>query len=104
MIRAVSENLQAGEVVQGGSTITQQLVKNTLGLDPNDLSIERKFQEAALAIKVEQRYDKDQILAMYLNQVFLGNNVYGIATASQFYFHKAADRPRRSPRARCSPA
>ena len=64
MIRAVSENLQAGEVVQGGSTITQQLVKNTLGLDPNDLSIERKFQEAALAIKVEQRYDKDKILAM----------------------------------------
>ena len=88
MIRAVSENLQAGEVVQGGSTITQQLVKNTLGLDPNDLSIERKFQEAALAIKVEQRYDKEKILAMYLNQVFLGNNVYGIATASQFYFHK----------------
>ena len=88
MIRAISENLRAGEVVQGGSTITQQLVKNTLGLDPNDLSIERKFQEAALAIKVEQRYTKDQILAMYLNQVFLGNNVYGIATASQFYFHK----------------
>ncbi len=88
MLRALSENLRAGEVVQGGSTITQQLVKNTLGLDPIDQSIERKFQEAALALKVEQRYDKDKILAMYLNQVFLGNNVYGVATASQFYFNK----------------
>ncbi len=90
MLRALVENVRAGEVVQGGSTITQQLVKNTLGLDPLDQSFERKFQELALAIRVEQRYTKDEILAMYLNQVFLGNGVYGIGTASKFYFHKPA--------------
>lgn len=88
IIRAGAANLREGEIVEGGSTLTQQLVKNTLGLDPNDQSIERKFQEAALAIKVEENYTKDQILTLYLNQVFFGNNVYGISTASQFYFDK----------------
>lgn len=90
ILRAALANLREGRVVEGGSTITQQLVKNTLGLDPTDQSVERKFQEAALAIRVEQKYSKDQILAMYLNQVYLGNRVYGIATASQFYFHVPA--------------
>ena len=69
---------------------TQQLVKNTLGLDASDQSLERKFQELALALRVEEKYGKDRILSMYLNQVYLGNNVYGIGTASQFYFHKPA--------------
>ncbi len=90
IFRAMVENAKAGTVTQGGSTITQQLVKQTLGLDPNDLSFERKFQEAALAIQVERRYSKDRILEMYLNYVFYGNNVYGIGTASEFYFHKPA--------------
>jgi membrane peptidoglycan carboxypeptidase len=90
IIRAALANIREGEVVEGGSTITIQLVKNTLGLDPTDVSFERKFQEAALAVRVEQKYTKDQILAMYLNQVYLGNRVYGIATASQFYFHVPA--------------
>jgi penicillin-binding protein 1A len=90
MFRALVENLRAGEVVQGGSTITQQLVKQTLGLDPNDQSFERKFEEAALALQVEQKYTKRRIFAMYLNYVYFGNNVYGIGTASEFYFHKPA--------------
>jgi penicillin-binding protein 1A len=90
MMRALAQNIRAGEVVQGGSTITQQLVKLTLGLDASDRSFGRKFQELALAMRVEQKYSKDRILEMYLNQVYLGNNVYGIATAAQFYFHTRA--------------
>lgn len=90
LFRAVVENLKAGDIVQGGSTLTQQLVKNTLGLDPYDRSFERKFQELALAIRVEERYSKDEILELYLNELYLGNGVYGFGTASDFYFHKRA--------------
>ncbi len=90
LLRAVAENLRAGEIVQGGSTITQQLVKNTLGLDPYDRSFERKFQELALAIRVEDKYSKDAILELYLNELYLGNGVYGFGTAADFYFHKKA--------------
>ncbi len=90
MFRAAVENIRQGDIVQGGSTITTQLVKNTLGIDAADQSLERKFQELALALRVEERYPKNRILSMYLNQVYLGNNVYGIGTASQFYFHKPA--------------
>jgi membrane peptidoglycan carboxypeptidase len=92
LLRAVVENARAGEVVQGGSTLTQQLVKNTLGLDPYDLSFERKFQELALAIRVEEKYTKEEIFELYLNQIYLGNGVYGIGTASEFYFHKPASK------------
>ena len=92
LLRAVVENARAGEVVQGGSTITQQLVKNTLGLDPYDQSFERKFQELALAIRVEEKYTKDEIFELYLNQIYLGNGVYGIGTAAEFYFHKPASK------------
>ena len=88
LARAAIENIRAGEVVQGGSTITQQLVKQTL-LD-DDRSLARKFEELALAQRVEQKYSKDQILELYMNNVFLGNNVYGIGTAARFYFHKSA--------------
>jgi penicillin-binding protein 1A len=90
LVRASIENVKAGDIVQGGSTITQQLVKNTLGLDPTDQSFERKFQELALAMRVEERYPKRRILGMYLNQVYLGNGVYGIGTAAEFYFEKPA--------------
>jgi membrane peptidoglycan carboxypeptidase len=92
MVRAFATNVQAGEVVEGGSTITQQLVKNTLGLDPYDRSYDRKLQELALAIRVEQKYTKDQIFELYLNQVYLANGVYGIGTAAEFYFAKPASR------------
>src|SRR4029453_17352215 len=69
LLRAVIENARAGEVVQGGSTITQQRVKNTLGPDPLDRSFERKFQELALAIRAEEKYSKDEIFELYLNQI-----------------------------------
>ena len=67
-------------------------MKNTLGLDPYDLSFERKFQELALAIRVEEKYTKEEIFELYLNQIYLGNGVYGIGTASEFYFHKPASK------------
>jgi membrane peptidoglycan carboxypeptidase len=93
LVRALIENAQAGEVVQGGSTITQQLVGATLGADQLfDQSFEGKFQELALAIRVEEKYTKSEILELYLNQVYFGNGVYGIGTASQFYFHKPASK------------
>jgi membrane peptidoglycan carboxypeptidase len=90
LIRAFATNVQAGEVVEGGSTITQQLVKNTLGLDPYDRSYDRKLQELALSIRVEQKYTKNQIFELYLNQVYLANGVYGIGTAAEYYFGKPA--------------
>ncbi len=92
LIRALIQNARAGEVVQGGSTITQQLVGSTLGPNRFDQSIEGKLQELALAIRVEQQYTKAEIFGLYLNQVYMGNGVYGFGTASQFYFRKPARR------------
>ncbi len=89
VIRAMLANIVAGHVVQGGSTITQQLVKNTLIQDPAE-TIQRKLQELALAARVEAAYSKDQILEMYLNEVYLGNGVYGIGTAAEFYYREKA--------------
>jgi len=88
VIRAIGANIRSGSFTQGGSTITQQLVKNTIGT--NTPTLERKFKELALAERVEQHYTKDQILELYLNDVFLANNVYGIGTAARFYFHESA--------------
>jgi membrane peptidoglycan carboxypeptidase len=88
LIRAMIENARAGEVVQGGSTITQQLVGSTLGENRFDQSVEGKLQELALAIRVEQQYSKERIFELYLNQVYMGNGVYGFGTASEFYFRK----------------
>src|SRR5919106_159928 len=90
LIRAMIQNARAGEVVQGGSTITQQLVGSTLGLNRFDQSFEGKFQELALAIRVEQHYSKSRIFELYLNQVYMGNGVYGFGTAAEFYFRKPA--------------
>jgi membrane peptidoglycan carboxypeptidase len=59
-------------------------------LDPLDRSFERKFQELALAIRAEEKYSKDEIFELYLNQIYLGNGVYGIGTAAKFYFKKPA--------------
>jgi membrane peptidoglycan carboxypeptidase len=92
LIRAMIQNARAGEVVQGGSTITQQLVGSTLGATRFDQSIEGKLQELALAIRVEQQYSKAQIFELYLNQVYMGNGVYGFGTAARFYFRKSARR------------
>jgi membrane peptidoglycan carboxypeptidase len=87
LIRAALANLAAGDIRQGGSTITQQLVKNVIIDDPEQ-TFARKFQEAALAIRLERRYTKDEILELYLNEVYFGNGAYGIGTASETYFSK----------------
>ena len=84
--KAVSNNLVAGYSKEGASTITQQLVKNTYLT--NEKTLKRKLREAILALKVEQNFSKDQIIELYLNAIYFGNNVYGIANASEFYFQK----------------
>jgi penicillin-binding protein 1A len=89
MIRAGLANLMAGHVVQGGSTLTQQLAKN-LFLTPSR-TFDRKMQEATLATYLESRYSKNQILTLYLNRVYFGAGVYGIEAASEKFFGKHAD-------------
>jgi penicillin-binding protein 1A len=86
--RAALANLSSGTVVQGGSTITQQLVKNTI--TGNADTFTRKVHEALDAMRVESTYSKDQILHMYLSQIFLGNSVYGIEAGSEYYFGRQA--------------
>jgi len=86
MMRALLTDIAEGGSVQGGSTITQQLAKN-LFLD-RAKNITRKLAEAWLAIQIEQRYSKDQILELYLNQVYWGHNTYGIEAAGLNYFGK----------------
>ena len=81
LIRAALENMTRGHVVQGGSTLTQQLAKN-LFLQPKR-TFERKMQEAMLAVYLESRYSKDQILTLYLNRVYFGAGVYGIEAAAE---------------------
>lgn len=86
--RALLANARAGSTVEGGSTVTMQLVKN-LFLTPQR-SLSRKVAEAVLSMRLEQIFEKDQILEMYLNQVYWGHNTYGVETASQSYFNKPA--------------
>ncbi|MEN0086850.1 MAG: PBP1A family penicillin-binding protein [Pseudomonadota bacterium] len=88
LARAMVSNVFAGRVVQGGSTLTQQLAKN-LFLTP-ERSLGRKVQEAVLAIWLEQKYDKDRILEMYLNRVYFGSGATGVEAASLRYFNKSA--------------
>ena len=88
LMRAAYENLMVGRVVQGGSTLTQQLAKN-LFLEPNR-TFDRKIQEAMLALYLEYRYSKDQILSLYLNRVYFGAGVYGIEAAAERFFGKRA--------------
>ncbi len=88
LVRAAVENAVAGHVVQGGSTLTQQLAKN-LFLDPNR-TFDRKMQEAMLALYLESRYSKNQILTLYLNRVYFGAGTYGIEAASERFFGKPA--------------
>jgi penicillin-binding protein 1A len=86
--RALLANAEAGSTVEGGSTITMQLVKN-LFLTP-ERAISRKVAEAVLALRLEQIFSKNEILEMYLNQVYWGHNNYGVETAAQSYFNKSA--------------
>src|SRR5688572_5485995 len=87
IVRAGFTNLKAGHVVQGGSTITQQVAK--LLIIGQEKSLARKVREALLAFRIEKRLSKDQILAIYLNHVYLGHGAYGIAAASAAYFGKS---------------
>ncbi len=88
LARAAVQNMMTGHVVQGGSTLTQQLAKN-LFLSP-DRNFERKAQEAMLALYLERRYSKNQILTLYLNRVYFGAGVFGIEAASEKFFGKHA--------------
>ncbi len=88
LARAAYANMMAGRVVQGGSTLTQQLAKN-LFLD-SDRTYHRKIQEALLAVYLESRYSKDQILSLYLNRIYFGAGVYGIEAAAERFFGKPA--------------
>jgi penicillin-binding protein 1A len=89
IIRAGWANITGGEISQGGSTITQQYVKNAVLQDPSR-TVTRKLKELVLAIKLERRYPKEQILGFYLNTIYLGRGAYGFEAAAQTYFDKAA--------------
>ncbi|MCB0962595.1 MAG: transglycosylase domain-containing protein [Acidimicrobiales bacterium] len=86
IFRAVDANLESGTVSQGGSTITQQVVKNSLVGDEQDLS--RKIREAFLAVELEKQMSKDEILERYVNSVYFGGGAYGVQAASEYYFNK----------------
>lgn len=86
LMRAFYTNYQAGRVVQGGSTITQQLAK-ILFLS-SERTLKRKAQEAMLALYLERRYTKEEILTIYLNRVYMGAGIYGVSAAAKYYFGK----------------
>src|SRR5919106_823563 len=86
--RAAVKDIQAGRIVEGGSTITQQLVRNLY--ISNERTVQRKLKEACLATKLDRAWTKHRILTTYLNQVYYGNQAYGIEAASQTYFSKPA--------------
>nr|MBC7245205.1 PBP1A family penicillin-binding protein [Chloroflexota bacterium] len=88
--RALWQNLRERDIVSGASTITQQLVKNTF-LSP-EVTLRRKIKEAILAAEITRRYTKDEILELYLNQVYYGNMAYGIGTAAEVYFNKPVEK------------
>ena len=88
IVGAAYRDIESGGKVQGASTLTMQLARN-LFLSP-DRSFHRKIQEALLAIQIERRFTKQQILTLYANQIYLGHGVYGFEAASEFYFSKPA--------------
>ncbi len=86
IVRAFFKNLQAGEIVQGASTITQQVVKSLL-LTP-ERTVTRKLKEAILAYRIDRTLSKDEILYLYVNQIYLGSGAYGVEAAARTYFDK----------------
>ncbi|MGD8541506.1 MAG: PBP1A family penicillin-binding protein [Desulfobacteraceae bacterium] len=88
ILRAFFKNLEAGAIVQGGSTITQQVTKSFF-LSP-ERSYQRKVKEAILAYRIDRSFTKDEILYLYLNQIYLGHGAYGVEAASENYFGKPA--------------
>ena len=82
-------NLRAGQITQGGSTITQQLIKlSVFSTKKEDQTYKRKIQEILLALQIEREFSKEQILTYYLNKVYMANNTYGFGTAANYYFGK----------------
>ncbi|MEL6813388.1 MAG: transglycosylase domain-containing protein [Cyanobacteria bacterium J06598_3] len=92
ILRALRTNIAAGgEIREGASTLTQQMARNTYrDYVGSEDSAQRKIREAVVALKLETFYSKDQLMLLYLNRVYLGNNLYGFEDASQFYFGKSA--------------
>jgi penicillin-binding protein 1A len=88
IMRAMYRNIRAHRVLEGGSTLTQQLAK-VLFLNP-ERSYSRKLKEMILALRIEQRYTKQEILSLYLNQIYFGSGAYGVGAASRIYFGKEA--------------
>jgi penicillin-binding protein 1A len=86
ILRAVVKDIKAGAFVEGGSTLTQQLIKNKVLT--NEKKLTRKIKEAILAIKIEHKLSKEDIIERYLNEISYGNNYFGIKTAAKGYFHK----------------
>jgi len=87
ILRALFQLLSTGDIESGGSTLTQQLARSYfLSLDQ---TIERKFKEAALAVRIEKEFTKEQIMALFLNKMFFGQRAYGVAAAAQVYFNKS---------------
>lgn len=96
ILRAAVANVKAGRVVQGGSTVTQQVAKSIIiseeGYQAGTAKkLGRKLKEAILARRLEQRLDKEEILTLYLNQIFLGNQAYGVQAAAENYFRKSVE-------------
>ncbi len=89
ILRAMLKDIKAGKFVEGGSTLTQQLIKNKVL--SNEKKLARKIKEAILAIKIEEVLTKEQIIERYLNEISYGNNYYGVKTAADGYFHKSLD-------------
>jgi len=89
IVRAFFKNVKAGRIEQGGSTITQQVTKSLLLKNPAR-TYKRKVREALLSLQIEREFSKEQILYLYLNQIYLGHGQYGIEAASQTYFGKKA--------------
>jgi penicillin-binding protein 1A len=92
IVRALISNVRAGEIEQGASTITQQLARNVFSTIGTEQTLARKIQEARVAMRLEEVYSKDEILELYLNEVYFGRGVYGIETAAEYYFGTRASR------------
>jgi len=89
ILGALFANVKKGSIAQGGSTITQQLIKlSYFSTSSEDQTLERKAQEAWMSIQLERDYSKDEILAFYINKVYMSNNVYGMGTAAEYFFGK----------------
>ena len=89
IIGSFVRNLRAGHITQGGSTITQQLIKlSVFSTKKEDQTYKRKIQEILLALQIEREFSKEQILTYYLNKVYMANNTYGFGTAANYYFGK----------------